>query len=389
MIIKSVLDLDLYCISCSYAMMKNYPEAEGAWKFIDRANEKYTKEFVRDLKLELASLQGLHLSEDEYKWAKKKIPYIPQFYWQWLKGFRFNPDNFKIIFSEETGSLDIEITGNLTEIFLYDVVFLAIMSELYTKHKGHTLNINDFLKDVIDPDIELSNRKELHFSEFGTRRRFSQYLHEIVVKRLKERAIYCVGTSNVHLAMKYDMTPIGTVSHAWYQIHNSLFGYRMGNYMATEAWINAYDGNLGVALTDTTSSSVFFRNLSRKHALLTSGFRHDSGDPFKYISMFVNRYRDLGVDYRTKDLVFSNALTMQTFEEIAEGAKGRCRKVSAGIGGHLVNLPELKPNMVAKLIKCRMTSREDWVSCIKLSDDPGKAMGDPKEIEIAKLTLEL
>ena len=385
MIIQSILDLDLYCLSCSYAVMKNYPEAEGTWKFIDRGGEKFTPEFVQDLKIEIASLGALKLSQEEYEWCCKKIRYIPMFYWQWLRGFRFNQNYFKINYDEKTGSLEVEITGNLVENFLYDVPFLSIMTELYKKHKGYTLNISDFISNVIDPDIELSNQKELYFSEFGTRRRFSYALQDAVISRFKETALYCNGTSNVHLAMKYDMTPIGTMSHAIRQISNAFFGYRQGEYQANEAWINAFDGDLGIALTDTISTKVFFKNLSRKHALLMSGYRHDSGSEFEYINIFTKRYKRLGLDPTTKDLVFSNALTMEKFEEIANAAKGRCRRVSAGIGGHFVNLPKFKPNFVAKMCRCRITPREQWIETIKLSDDPGKVMGDPKEIYIARL----
>ena len=386
MIIKSILDTDLYCFSCSYALMKNYPESEGTWSFIDRGGVKFSREFVNELKIELASLSSLKLKEEEFEWVCNKIKYIPKFYWQWLKGFRFNPNYFIINYNEETGDLKVDFEGPLTELALYDVPFLSIMSELWQRHNNYSLKFTDFISEVIDPDIELSNKKQLYFSEFGTRRRYSFYLQEEVVKRFKGKALYFNGTSNVYLAMKYELTPIGTMSHMIRQVSNAFFGYRMGEYQANEAWINAFDGNLGIALTDTISSKVFFKNLSRKHALLMSGFRQDSGSEYEYIEIFSTRYKQLGLDPCTKDLVFSNALTMETYEPIAAAAVGRCRRCSAGIGGHFVNRDEFRPKFVAKLTRCRITPREEWINTIKLSDDPGKAMGDKKEIHIAKLT---
>lgn len=100
------------------------------------------------------------------------------------------------------------------------------------------------------------------FSEFGTRRRFSFDVHDIVVAYLKEHARYCTGTSNCYLAMKYDMRPMGTHPHEWFMFHGAQFGYKHANYMALENWVNVYDGDLGTALSDTYTSDSFCRTLA-------------------------------------------------------------------------------------------------------------------------------
>ena len=57
------------------------------------------------------------------------------------------------------------------------------------------------------------------FSEFGSRRRRDYRTHDLVVQGLlaASQALdgpgRLQGTSNVHFAMKYNLTPIGTVAH--------------------------------------------------------------------------------------------------------------------------------------------------------------------------------
>ena len=184
--------------------------------------------------------------------------------------------------------------------------------------------------------------------------------------------------------MKYGMTPIGTHPHEWFMFHGAMYGYRQANYTALEDWVKVYDGDLGIALSDTYTSDVFLKNFSRKHAKLFDGVRHDSGDPYKFVNKVIKRYKELGIDPTTKTIVFSNALDFPTYKEIAEYCKGRIR-FSAGIGTNLTNDTGFKPsNIVMKLVACRMNDNQPWYPCIKLSDDEGKHLGSDKEVEICK-----
>ena len=142
--------------------------------------------------------------------------------------------------------------------------------------------------------IELSNQHQLRFSEFGTRRRFSIDVQETVIKKLNETAQYCTGTSNCNFAMKYGMKMMGTHPHEWFMFHGAQFGYKHANYMALENWVNVYDGDLGIALSDTYTSGIFLSNLSRKQAKLFDGVRCDSGNEFEFIDKLVARYKELG-----------------------------------------------------------------------------------------------
>ena len=392
----SILDTDLYKLSTSYAYMKLYPEAEGTFSFCDRNNTVFNDEegindttvsnnIVDQLKMEFVKLSKISLTLGEKKWCVKHIPYIPEVYWEWLKGFRFDFDKI-ICWLDDEKHLHIEVTDYLYKVTLYEVPILAIVSELYSRKQG-VVNISEAI-DKLDTKINIANEYNLKFSEFGTRRRYSASLHELIIQRLKEKCpINCVGTSNVYFAMKYKMTPIGTFPHEWIMFHGAIWGYQEANYLGMRDWVRTYDGNLGIFLMDTYTSKIGLKNMSLKFAKLFDGVRQDSGDEYQIGNMVITRYRELGIDPTTKTIVFSNALDFNKYKDINLYFKGRIR-VSAGIGTNLTNDTEFKQaNIVMKLSKCRINKNQEWRKCIKISDDLGKHLGDDKEFEIAKYQL--
>ena len=383
--ILSILDTDLYKFSTSYAYMKLYPEAEGTFTFCDRNNEIHDEEFIKLLDIKFAELSLKSLTYSEKQWCIKHIPYIPLVYWEWLSQFKFDFDKIHC-WLDDDNHLHIVVTDNLYKVTLYEVPILAIVSELYSKHQG-TENVSEAI-DKLDIKINLANEHGLKFSEFGTRRRYSASLHELIISRLKEKCpINCVGTSNVYFAMKYNMTPIGTFPHEWIMFHGAIWGYQEANYLGMRDWVRTYDGNLGIFLMDTYTSKVGLKNMSLKFAKLFDGVRQDSGDEYKIGNEVIKRYKELGIDPTTKTLVFSNALDFNKYLDIHNYFTGRIR-ISAGIGTNLTNDTGFKPaNIVMKLSKCRINKNQEWRKCIKISDDLGKHLGDDKEFEIAKYQL--
>lgn len=294
MIIKSILDTDLYKFTTSYAYMKLFPQARGTFEFIDRDNTEYPEDFIERLYLELGSLGMLHLTKDEQEYMNNNCRFIPPVYWEWLSSFKFNSGKIQASL-DENGHLHIKVTDYLYKVTLYEVPILAIVSELRNRVFDNSCDLADVVKRL-SPKIKISNVAGIKFSEFGTRRRFSYNVQDIVVSAIKEGSIYCTGTSNCHLAMKYDMPMMGTHPHEWFMFHGAMYGYRQANYMALENWVNVYDGDLGIALSDTYTSYTFMKNLSRKQAKLFDGVRCDSGDEYKFINDMISRYKELGVD---------------------------------------------------------------------------------------------
>ena len=388
--ILSILDTDLYKFSTSNAYFQLYPLAEGTFKFNDRAREVYDGAFLKEFKKELRALEALSLTEEEFAYVTGRIRYIHRNYWEWLRGFRFEADKIQASLDAE-GHLQIEVTDLLYKVTLYEVPLLAIVAELRNRFKGVALDKEKALA-LLDSKIEFANENGLVFSEFGTRRRFSADLHDSIVAHLKERCKVCSGTSNVYLAMKYGLTPIGTFPHEWVMFHSGVFGYKRANYLSLEDWITVYDGALGTALIDTFTTGSFLRTLTMKQAKLLDGFRQDSGDERTVGDAIIARLKEFGIDPRTKILVFSNALNFPKYKEVLAYFRGRV-KVSAGIGTNITCDPGIDgyqaANIVMKLSRCRMIAKDPWEKVIKISDDTGKHMGEDREFEIAEYELHL
>lgn len=378
MVIKTILDTDLYKFTTSYAYIKLFPYAMGTFTFIDRDDTEYTEGFLEALKSEIHNLSMVQLTSEELEYMASHCRFLPRVYWEWLSSFRFDPDKIEVGLDEHR-HFQMRVTDYLYKVTLYEVPLLAIVSEIRNQFLNRIPDKETLLLRLADK-VKLSNDHQMPFSEFGTRRRFSFDVQKLVVAYLKENARYCTGTSNCYLAMKYDMRPMGTHPHEWFMFHGAQFGYKHANYMALENWVNVYDGDLGTALSDTYTSDSFLSNFSRKQAKLFDGVRCDSGDEIEFIDRLIDRYKELGIDPTTKTIIFSNALDFGKALQIFEYCKGKIR-CSFGIGTNLTNDTGFPPaNIVMKLSRCKMNVNQEWRECVKLSDDMGKHVGSTTEV---------
>ena len=387
MMIHTILDTDLYKFTTSYAYIKLFPYAIGTFSFKDRDETVYTEAFLSKLKVEVANLAKVTLADKELEYMTRNCRFLPPVYWEWLSSFRFQPEKIDIHLDKEH-HLNIEITDYLYKSTLYEVPLLAIVSEIKNQIQGNVANTEEIICKLSEK-VVLSNEHQLSFSEFGTRRRFSFDVQDRVISYLKKSAHYCTGTSNCYFAMKYEMKMMGTHPHEWFMFHGAQFGYKYANYMALENWVNVYDGDLGIALSDTYTSDIFLTNLSRKQAKLFDGVRCDSGNELEFIDKLTARYKELGIDSTTKTIVFSNALDFGKALEIQEYCRGKIR-CAFGIGTNLTNDTGFKPsNIVMKLTQCKMNINQEWRECVKLSDDIGKHIGSPEEVRACLYDLRL
>lgn len=392
-VINSILHNDLYKFSMSNYYIQNYPQASGTFAFHDRKNTEYCEEFVTMLKEEFDLLRKLFLQKNEFDWAVKNISYIPQFYWEWLRSFRYEPEKIKI-WLDDAKHLHIEVTDLMYKVTFYEIPILAIVSACFHKFEKHGYQTRPALETMmlgrLDDKIKIAKDHNLFFADFGMRRAYNELTEEIVVSYLKDNCPTFVGTSTVSLAMKYGLKPIGTMAHECFMFEAAIHSPKDANFMVMENWVKVYDGNLGTVLTDTYTVDVFLRNFSMKLAKLYDGVRHDSGCPFEFGDKMIAKYKSYGIDPMSKTIVFSDGLDFKKAAEIKEYFAGKI-KVTFGIGTNLTcDIPGIHPmNIVMKLKECRVNDRQPLFNCVKLSDVRGKETGDADEVKIYRQILRL
>ena len=385
---QGILDTDLYKLTMQQAVCKLYPRAGARYSFINRGETPFPPGFAEGLGEHIQEMAGLELTAEEKGWLASECDYFDPVYLDFLQGYRFDPGEVKL--EQKGGELTISIEGYWYSTILWEVPLMALISELYFEMTGE--------KDKAYPEekiheINLGKAKffkeqGIYIVDFGTRRRFSYHNHKMLIPDLMQAGEYLLGTSNVHLAHLYDLTPIGTQAHEWFQFHSAKYGFRIANQMSLIRWVEVYKGALGIALTDTFGSENFFHAFDAYYAKLFDGIRQDSGDPLAFLEDAVAHYRGQGIDPASRTVVFSDSLNLELAREIHEACDGRVKDMY-GIGTFLTNDVGVKPlNMVIKMVECRpFRDSERWVPAVKLSDVSGKYTGDRDTIELAKHVL--
>ena len=102
--------------------------------------------------------------------------------------------------------------------------------------------------------------------------------------------------------------------------------------------------------------------------------RHDSGDPIEFAQKVISHYTKMGIDPRSKVIVFSDSLNYDKVKSITDFCKDKI-KMSFGIGTNFSNDVGLPPmNMVIKLTEVKLYNSH-WQGVVKLSDEKNKNSG--------------
>lgn len=358
-------DNDLYKYAVQQIVLDQYPEVEATYTFINRGNDDLSKT-LDELQYQL---DWPHISDAELQFlAQTKC--FKGTYLRYLKDYRWNKEQVKI-----NNNGNITITGPWHQTVLWEVPLMAAISEI---NFWHTKVKDDPEAKIKTKAIQLTG---IPFSDFGTRRRFSYEAQNRVVAYMQHQTNF-LGTSNVHLALKYNVKPVGTMPHEWIMAHSRLSSLAHANRYALKEWLNYYKGDFNIALSDTYGTNAFFKDFDKSLAVAYDGTRQDSGCPFLYATNMVNHYKSLNIDPSTKTIVFSDSLNTKKAAELYLHCNKLGIKSKFGIGTHLSNdVDGVKPlNMVIKLTKI------DGQPVVKLSDDHGKASGDPDAVRVAKWT---
>lgn len=385
--LESILDNDFYKFTMQYAVVKLFPKAKAKYQFINRGKHIFPEGFDIKLREAIANMATLKLSIAEKHFFAETCPYIDPTYFDFLQGYRYAPEEVEI--KQEGGELSVHIEGFWYRTILWEVPIMSLICELYYGSTAQSRLSDQDVMDIVERKMNKYDKLDITIADFGTRRRHSYEVHDLVVKALmNHHSKTFIGTSNVHLAMKYKTKPIGTHAHEWFMFHAAKYGYKMANLLGLENWSDVYRGDLGIALSDTYTTEAFFRQFDKKLTKLFDGVRHDSGDAIEFAQKTINHYKSKGIDPLSKTIIFSDGLDYDKVEKIAIFCKGKIG-FSFGIGTDFTNDVGLeRMNIVLKMTQA-LPEDGEWTSVIKLSDEPLKHTGDPSEIEMAKRYLKL
>ncbi|KAJ2457594.1 nicotinate phosphoribosyltransferase, partial [Coemansia sp. RSA 2424] len=310
----SFLDQDLYKFCMQQAVLEHYPETNTEYGFVNRdPSILFNRASFEWLQSQIALMADLRATDEDLAYLQSACPYFSPAYISYLSSFRFNPlAEVSCSLDESAGTLSLRVCGNWTRVILYEVLLLALIAESHYRFVDTDWNYGGQRERIAAKGERLA-KAGCRFAEFGTRRRRSFKTQDIVMSelsRLTSGAGGIAGTSNVYLARKYGVSPVGTIGHEWIMAIAALENtYRDANRLALVKWHETYRGSLGIALPDTFGTGVFFANFDRNLAEMFNGVRHDSGDPLAFAQAAYEHYKGLGIDPSTKTIIFSDSLT--------------------------------------------------------------------------------
>ena len=382
-IINSLLETDLYKFSMGQTIYHQFNRDITTWEFKCRnTNVRFMPEMVSEIREQIDHFCTLRFTEEELTWLKDNIPWLSGDYISHLR--RWYPrreqifvDSGEITSLQEPCGMRITSTGEWLDTSMYEIPILAIVNEVYFAFKYGVGALNDeFKRRALEKKEELKcgEFRIGKFSEFGLRRRYSSEMQDWVVGEFangfsSENTF--VGTSNVYLAKKYGIKPVGTMAHEFIQVvgqahheHNPAYS----NHYMMKYWVREYKTDNGIALTDTITTDCFLRDFDKTYATLFSGVRHDSACPYEWGNKMIAHYSKLGIDPMTKTLLFSDSLDFAKATKIRDFFKGHIN-VAFGIGTYISNDCGVEPlNIVMKVVEANGSP------VAKLSDVEGKGM---------------
>ena len=373
MIIESLLDTDLYKFTMMQVVLHQFPGAQVEYRFKCRNPGVQLAPYVDEIRAEIKGLCALRFTDEELEYLRA-MRFMKSDFIDFLGLFQMNR-KWVTVEPCPDGRIEVTVKGPWLHTILFEVPLLGIINEVYFRNTRSQPDLAEGRRRLSGKIATVAGHPDLvdmRIADYGTRRRFSRTWHEEVVVALKQRwGANFAGTSNVLLALRHGLTPLGTMAHEYLQACQAL-GPRLrdSQTFGFEKWAAEYRGDLGIALADVYGLAPFLRDFDMYFCKLFDGARHDSGDPFDWGERLIEHYRRNRVDPRTKTLVFSDSLNVPLAVRLYERFRGRAL-TAFGIGTNLTN--DLGPapiNIVIKMVRC------NGQPVAKLSDSPDKNMCD-------------
>lgn len=399
-IINSLLETDLYKFSMGQAIYHQFPSYKTCWTFKCRNRDvKFSAEMVEEIKSQIKNYCSLKFTEDELNYLSK-IEWLHEDYIDYLRLWNARYEDFEIGTAADCG-FSLEVRGTWLNTSMYEIPVLAIINEVYFRMTYDYDELFVQYKRKLEEKKAwlISGKYNLGiFSEFGLRRRLSAEAQDLALKTLCENNLQYnnskfIGTSNVFLAKKYNVVPVGTMAHEFIMCvgqGNPMYNPAYSNKLAMDAWTKEYGVLNGTYLTDTIGDESTHLDMGYTFSICFSGVRHDSGDPYEWgeqwiqhYEKFYNKYHDERVNPKNKTLLFSDSLDFERASKLYDYFKDRI-KVAFGIGTYIANDTDVPPlNIVMKVSECN----DGPVA--KLSNSPSKTMcKDAEYVDYLRKTIE-
>ena len=387
-IVISLLDTDLYKFNMDQVIFHKHTDLCGKYHFKCRdTGVVFTPEMLEEINAQIDHLCSLRFSAEELDYLRS-IRFIKNDYVEFLRLWHPIRDYVTTSLSA-SGELSVVVDGPLFSAMQFEIFLLEIINEVYFRFSYDYGALLESAREKLSAKISAFNcgKYDFPFAEFGCRRRLSREWEEEAVNRLAAELPKgrMVGTSNVRLAMKYGLKPIGTYAHEYVQMYQGIDSIPLAytNHYALQDWYDEYKGDNGTALTDTVTTDLFLLDFDRANANNYTGVRHDSGDPFLWGDKMIKHYLSYGIDPKSKTLLFSDSLDFDRAQALYDHFREKTR-VSFGIGTFVSNDTCVPPlNIVIKL------QYVNGRPVAKLSDSPGKAMcPDEDYLEYLKRSVE-
>ena len=384
-IVVSLLDTDLYKFNMNQVIFHKHTDLCGQYFFKCRNEEVvFTEEMVEEINAQIDHLCHLRFKKDELEYLRA-IRFIKNDYVEFLR--LWHPIRDYVTVSLHDGELSVVVDGPIFSAMQFEIYLLEIINEVYFRMSFDYDVLRKSAEEKLNAKIKALNdgTYTFKFAEFGCRRRLSREWEDEVVRRIVTETKSCVGTSNVYLAKKHHVTPIGTYAHEFVQMYQGIDSIPLAytNHYAMQDWYNEYEGDNGTALTDTVTTDLFLLDFNRSMVNNYTGVRHDSGDPFEWGEKIIAHYKKFCVDPKTKVLLFSDGLNFDRAQELHEYFCDKT-KVSFGIGTFVSN--DTCAEALNIVIKLQYVNGRPVA---KLSDSPTKAMcRDEEYLEYLKRSVD-